>query len=116
MNKLIELIEKHRDKWKKKWSKSTQLRDSNSEHYDQFLHGESVGATKAYNNVLQWMKYLSIMSKEKDLALTWEDVEKLVDLYEDVYCDFSCDGRGGYTNTKEHYEEVLRRFQESKNK
>lgn len=56
------------------------------------------------------------MQAVQDIALTWENVEKLVDLYEDVYCDFSCDGRGGYTNTKEHYEEVLRRFNEQRKK
>ena len=72
MNKLIELIERHRDKWQKKWTKGTQLRDSNSEHYDPFLHGASVGATKAYNNVLQWIKNPSIMSGEKDLAPAFE--------------------------------------------
>lgn len=74
MDKLIEQIEKHRDKWQKKWSKSTQLRDSDFEHYDQFLHGESVGATRAYNNVLQWMKGPSIMSSEKDLG--WHSVDE----------------------------------------
>lgn len=78
MDKLIKLIERHRDKWQKKWTKGTQLRDSNSEHYDPFLHGASVGATKAYNNVLQWIKNPSIMSAEKDLALTWEDI-RLID-------------------------------------
>ena len=50
-----------------------------------------------------------------DLAeLTWEDIEKIVDLYEDVYSDYSCNGNGGITNTVEHYQEVLRRFLESK--
>ena len=51
-----------------------------------------------------------------DLAeLTWEDIEKIVDLYEDVYSDYSCNGNGGITNTAEHYQEVLHRFLESKN-
>ena len=81
MDKLIELIERHRDKWQKKWSKGTQLRDSNSEHYDPFLHGESVGGTKAYNNVLQWMKDTSIMSGDKDLALTKDDVKSLIEIW-----------------------------------
>lgn len=50
-----------------------------------------------------------------DLAeLTWADIEKIVDLYEDVYSDYSCNGNGGITNTAEHYQEVLRRFLESK--
>lgn len=74
MEKIIELIEKHRDKWQRKWTKGSQLRDNNSEHYDVFLHGESVGATKAYNNVLQWMKNTSITKSEKDLALTRIDI------------------------------------------
>ena len=88
MDKLIELIERHRDKWQKKWSKGTQLRDSNSEHYDPFLHGASVGATKAYNNVLQWIKNPSITKSEKDLIplinrlceailFDWEDKAEL---------------------------------------
>ena len=50
-----------------------------------------------------------------DLAeLTWKDIEKIVDLYEDVYSDYSCNGNGGSVNTAEHYHEVLRRFLESK--
>ena len=50
-----------------------------------------------------------------DLAeLTWEDIEKIVDLYDDVYCDFSIDGEGGKTNTEEHYQEVLKRFKDLK--
>ena len=51
---------------------------------------------------------------EKDLELTWEDIEKIVDLYDDVYCDFSIDGKGGKTNTEEHYQEVLKRFKDLK--
>ena len=51
---------------------------------------------------------------EKDLELTWKDMEKIVDLYDDVYCDFSIDGKGGKTNTEEHYQEVLKRFKERK--
>ena len=51
---------------------------------------------------------------EKDLELTWEDIEKIVDLYDDVYCDFSIDGKGGKINAEEHYQEVLKRFKEKK--
>jgi len=51
---------------------------------------------------------------EKDLELTWEDIKKIVDLYDDVYCDFSIDGKGGKTNTEEHYQEVLKRFKAQK--
>ena len=51
---------------------------------------------------------------EKDNELTWKDVEKIVDLYDDVYCDFSISGKGGKTNTEEHYQEVLKRFKERK--
>lgn len=108
MDKLIEQIEKHRDKWQKKWSKSTQLRDSNSEHYDQFLHGESVGATRAYNNVLQWMKGPSIMSREKDLALTLEDVLLLMHIWTELP-DLQ------FKTLEAIAEETLKRFNEQKN-
>ena len=54
------------------------------------------------------------LKAEKDLELSWEDVEKIVDLYDDVYCDFSIDGKGGKTNTEEHYQEVLKRFKAQK--
>lgn len=56
-----------------------------------------------------YQKYL----KEK---LTWEDIEKIVDLYEDVYCDFSISEMAAYTGRKEHYEEVLKRFNELRKK
>lgn len=50
---------------------------------------------------------------EKDLALTWEDVEKLYNLICDVYedCMIACLPTDG----KEYYEEVLKRFLKSKN-
>lgn len=115
IDKLIELIEKHRDKWQKKWSKSTQLRDSNSEHYDQFLHGESVGATRAYNNVLQWMKGPSIMSREKDFALTWDDMVAIDSIILDVNNEFAVDHSKEISRQK-FYEEVLKRFNEQKKK
>ena len=118
MNKLIELIERHRDKWQKKWTKGTQLRDSNSENYDPFLHGASVGATKAYNNVLQWIKNPSIMSGDKDLALTWQDVAILITIYEQEveagnisrYVD------EGAPSLKDASEIILRKFNEIKQK
>ena len=116
MDKLIELIERHRDKWQKKWYKGTQLRDSNSEHYDPFLHGESVGATKAYNNVLQWMKSMSIMSREKDLALTWEDVKRIEDLCMEVTTFFAMVGRNKDILEPPFYEEVARRFNSQREK
>ena len=59
---------------------------------------------------------VSHIEVKQDPALTWEDVKDLVDLYDDVYCDFSLDGRGGYTNEKEHYIEVLKRFNEKRKK
>ena len=46
--------------------------------------------------------------------LTWEDIEKIVDLYDDVHCDFSNDGNGGKINAEEHYQEVLMRFKSMK--
>ena len=54
------------------------------------------------------------LKAKKDLELTWEDIEKIVDLYDDVYCNFSIDGKGGKTNTEEHYQEVLKRFNNQK--
>ena len=118
MDKLIELIERHRDKWQKKWYKGTQLRDSNSEHYDPFLHGESVGGTKAYNNVLQWMKDPSIMSGDKDLALTWEDVAILITIYEQEVedgniCRYEDEGAPSLQDASEI---ILRRFNEIRKK
>jgi len=114
MEKPIELIEKHRDKWQKKWSKDTQLRNSNSEYYEPFLHGESVGATRAYNNVLQWMKYPSIMSRDKDLMLTWEDIAKIDSIISDVNNEFAIDG-SKEINRQKFYEKVLKRFNKQKN-
>ena len=48
---------------------------------------------------------------EQDLALTWEDVRKLCSLSFVVEVDL-----GREISDKQHYEEVLRRFIESKNK
>lgn len=116
MDKLIELIERHRDKWQKKWTKGTQLRDSNSEHYDPFLHGASVGATKAYNNVLQWIKNPSIMSGDKDLALTWEDVSILITTYEAGIENGDYRRYNDAEWMKEYSQDILRRFNEIRKK
>jgi len=119
MDKLIELIERYRDKWQKKWTKGTQLRDSNSEHYDPFLHGASVGATKAYNNVLQWIKNPSIMSGDKDLALTWEDVKIILCKETDVLheCNHNIHQViDVYSKEEDYYGEILKRFNEQREK
>ena len=116
MDKLIELIERHRDKWQKKWTKGTQLRDSNSENYDPFLHGASVGATKAYNNVLQWIKNPSIMSGDKDLALTWEDVAILITIYEQGVDNGDYRRYNEVEWMKEYSQDILRRFNEIRKK
>ena len=54
--KLIEHIQKERDKMQAGWKKSQQLRDNRPELYSEFLHGKYIGYVKAYNNVLQWLK------------------------------------------------------------
>ena len=46
---------------------------------------------------------------EKDLALTWEDIDKIIQLWLSVWDEM--DG-----TKQELYEEVLRRFLETKNK
>lgn len=119
MDKLIELIERHRDKWQKKWSKGTQLRNSNSEHYDPFLHGASVGGAKAYNNVLQWIKDPSIMSGDKDLALTWEDVRTILDKENDILHECNDNAQQiieVYPKGEDYYGEILKRFNEQREK
>ena len=45
---------------------------------------------------------------EKDLALTWEDVRKIVVLSEDVFEE------GNNLSVQEFYEEVLKRYLEAK--
>lgn len=116
MDKLIELIERHRDKCQKKWSRGTQLRNSNSEHYDSFLHGKSVGSTKAYNNVLQWMKNQSIMSEKKDIALTWQDVAILITIYEHGVDNGDYRRYNDAEWMKEYSQDILRRFNEIRKK
>ena len=52
---------------------------------------------------------------ERDLKLTWEDIEKLDSLLYDAHREFSTDEKkGSKTVMKEMYEEVLRRFNEEK--
>jgi len=49
---------------------------------------------------------------EKDLALTWEDMSTIDEIIHDVRFDF----RDKTCTRQEYYEEVLRRFNEQKNK
>lgn len=52
---------------------------------------------------------------EQDLALTWEDIKTIVDIYDDcLNITFEKD-KPAY-ESEEFYEEVLRRFREMKNK
>lgn len=49
---------------------------------------------------------------EKDLALTWEDIEKIVDIHRDVLYD----NPKRIMGAKENYEDTLRKFNEWREK
>lgn len=53
------------------------------------------------------------MQAEKDLALTWEDIPKLIELTSKKFRTFSDAGRQDVP-LQELYEEVLRRFNEQR--
>lgn len=57
-----------------------------------------------------------VLWPKKAHSLTWEDIETIVDLYNDVHNDFSFDGNESNINAQKHYEEVLRRFNEQRKK
>lgn len=55
------------------------------------------------------------MQAEKDLALTWEDIPKLIELTGKTFRTFSDAGRQDVP-LQQLYEEVLRRFNEQRQK
>ena len=69
------------------------------------------GAQQDVNAPLRFGFIKGYGQAEKDMALTWEDVRKLCSLSFVVEVDL-----GREISDKQHYEEVLRRFIESKNK
>ena len=50
---------------------------------------------------------------EKDLELTWEDIEKITDIWDDLHEDEAVYSKTG-CDTPEFYQEVLKRFKEIK--
>ena len=53
---------------------------------------------------------------EKDLELSWKNVEKIIRIHTDIYLDFFIHDNDYKVDTKEYYQEVLRRFKERKEK
>ena len=51
---------------------------------------------------------------EKDLELSWKDVKKIIRIHTDIYLDFFIHDNDYKVDTKEYYQEVLRRFKELK--
>lgn len=52
---------------------------------------------------------------EKDLELTWEDIEKITDIWDDLHEDEAVYSKTG-CDTPEFYQEILKRFKERKEK
>ena len=51
---------------------------------------------------------------EKDLELTWEDIEKITDIWDNLHEDETVYGKTG-CDTPEFYQEVLKQFKDYKN-
>lgn len=54
----------------------------------------------------------AVMKSEKDLTLTWQDIQLICEIDEDMRCHSDWPLRG----QEVYYEEVLRKFRETKNK
>ena len=52
---------------------------------------------------------------EKDLELTWEDIEKITNIWDDLHEDEAVYSKTG-CDTPEFYQEILKRFKERKEK
>ena len=52
---------------------------------------------------------------KEDLELTWKDIEKITDIWDDLHEDEAVYSKTG-CDTPEFYQEVLKQFKESKNK
>ena len=50
---------------------------------------------------------------EKDLELTWEDIEKITDIWDDLHEDEAVYSKTG-CDTPEFYKEILKRFKDFK--
>jgi len=67
-------------------------------------------------NCIECSNYIKgYLQAEKDLELTWEDIEKITDIWDDLHEDEAVYGKTG-CDTPEFYKEVLKRFKERKNK
>ena len=53
---------------------------------------------------------------EKDLELTWEDIEQICDIAFEEACRFQRNMKGSLIYKEQHYQEVLKRFKERKEK
>ena len=51
---------------------------------------------------------------EKDLELTWEDIKQICDIAFEVACRFQRNMKGSLIYKEQHYQEVLKRFNDSK--
>lgn len=68
-----------------------------------------------YDQTYDAVKY-GYLQAEKDLALTWEDVKKINDLFMEVATYFSMIRRNKYILKQPFYEEVAKRFNEQRQK
>lgn len=59
---------------------------------------------------------LAYHQAEKDLELSWKDIEKIIKIHTDIYLDFFINDNDCKVDTKEYYQEVLNRFNKKKGK
>ena len=67
-----------------------------------------------YDNLMKRKGFVDGYNQaEKDLELTWEDIEKITDIWEDLHEDEAVYSKTG-CDTPEFYKEVLKRFKDYK--
>ena len=60
--------------------------------------------------------YINIKQSQKDLTLTWEDVDMILDVTDQIANDDSMEKKLGAMSQKEYCQEVLKRFNEQRKK
>ena len=71
----------------------------------EFFPNEAIESKKARFGFL-----LGYHQAEKDLALTWEDIEQICDIAFEEACRLQRNMKASLIYKKQHYQEVLKRF------
>ena len=105
---LFAQIEKLQRRWTYHAVEHREKRENGSAHYNAYDHGVTTGYLKALNSFKDWAMRL-------EEELTWEDIQSIVRIADDLMYDAeSLVDTENRLGIQPYYEEVLRRFNETR--